>query len=122
MTDSAPPEQCACERLGITPGVRGGKRCPGCPKAEPPVAPPPASPEPMPEPLINVGASTGPYWVRPDRLRALLATQGLHIVDAASAKVLEACEVAELTDFGYGPQLTVQSAERIATELARGKP
>lgn len=24
--------QCSCERLGVTPGVRAGKWCPGCPK------------------------------------------------------------------------------------------
>lgn len=54
-----------------------------------------------------------------DKLRALLATQGLSICTEAERKVLEACKVAELTDFGYGPQLTVHSAERIARELAR---
>lgn len=29
------PAQCSCERLGITAGVRGKQRCPGCPKALP---------------------------------------------------------------------------------------
>ena len=36
-THSMPLEsiaQCSCERLGITPGVRGKQRCPACPKRE----------------------------------------------------------------------------------------
>lgn len=44
-----------------------------------------------PEMLVNVGASTGPYWVRLDRLQELLATQGFAIVSEADRKVLEAC-------------------------------
>jgi hypothetical protein len=30
--------------------------------------------------LVNVGAATGPYWVKLDQLRKLLATQGFHVV------------------------------------------
>lgn len=30
--------------------------------------------------LVNVGAATGPYWVQLNRLRELLATQGLAVV------------------------------------------
>jgi hypothetical protein len=36
----------------------------------------------------------------------------------AEQALLDACDAAELTDFGYGPQLTVHSAERIAKVLA----
>jgi len=33
--------------------------------------------------LVNVGASTGPYWVRIDLLHSLLATQGLALIPVA---------------------------------------
>lgn len=168
MTDSAPREQCACERLGITPGVRGHQRCPGCPKAEPPVAPPPASPEPRygypagrddlrvpacPEPMPEGWESDSrDVWHNPDPnpenaynarwwgahhngiyvegydsavvvplpvLRALLATQGLRIVDEASAKVLEACAALTEPDLVELHHQTLTRGAVAETELAR---
>ncbi len=84
---------------------------------KPPVAPPPASPEPMPEgwakPEMGGWRPVGPTasgepLFRRDRccvitvaqLRSLLATQGLRIVDDASAKVLEAIRDAEIEIVG----------------------
>ena len=76
-------------------------------RSAPPVAPPPASPEPMPEGWpdgwrwYNTVRSGGrPYLAHTsedveltiDNLRAMLAFQGLSIVDESSAKVLEACD------------------------------
>ena len=56
----------------------------------------PASPEPMPDgwecgPNGIMAPVNGSASLTFGELRALLATQGLSIVDAASAKVLEAC-------------------------------
>lgn len=102
---------------------------------------PPASPEPMPEPDnvwfcvgcndANVTRSDAERWCLMcgvdlcslGQLRALLATQGLRIVDDASAKVLEASSKLRISKMGLDGVPYIQTdgfATRHAeAELAR---
>jgi hypothetical protein len=71
---------------------------------------------------VNVGASTGEYWVLLDRLRPLLATQGLHIATAAQKAVLDAMAVLPeklLRSWVDASQITRGLPQLAVAELAR---
>lgn len=96
----------------------------------PPVAPPPASPEPMPEwwtavcavpgaPVAFRRNGTGYRFVTLEVIRQLLATQGLHIVDEASAKVLEAMAEIPEESMGWAQAISHSLDAALEAELAR---